>query len=195
MRTATPFLLQWAPEEKEYSAVDVTKFYIQRVPLTVRLPDAEGNPVAGTVRIYEGGRLIAQRHLSTDKSLVGTAVFELAKNAKYEISVTANEIERPRRHLTLNDDENSLTLRLQPGTDSVISLPAYVACTTAERTASTRRRGVRGQAADARASRPSQATAAGRSPRNTPGHTISRVGAAISHDRRAHAEVSDQDLW
>ncbi|HET6249203.1 MAG TPA: transglutaminase-like domain-containing protein [Tepidisphaeraceae bacterium] len=79
-KTDEPFLLVWDPESKEYPAVDVTGYYVNRRKVNVNVLDKEGKPSEGTVEIRQGGVLIAQGK--------GPGVtFELAADKDYAVEI------------------------------------------------------------------------------------------------------------
>ncbi len=77
-RTDTPFVMVWAPESRDYPAVDVTAYYNGRRKLTVDIAGAD-DPSARVVTVRRGSELVAQ----ADGAY---AEFELGTGVEYTVS-------------------------------------------------------------------------------------------------------------
>jgi hypothetical protein len=81
-KTDEPFVLVWDPTCKDFPAIDVTGYYVNRHKLNVNVVDHDGKPAEGIVRVRHDGVLIAQGS--------GTkASFELAADAGYAVDVSS----------------------------------------------------------------------------------------------------------
>lgn len=78
-RTSMPFHMVWAPSSPDYSAVDVTPYYVKRHKLTVRVVDALGLPLPSAITVRQGDHLLTA-------AASGTIVeFELAAGTNYAV--------------------------------------------------------------------------------------------------------------
>ena len=93
-QTKTPFILDWNPQSMEYSAVDVTDYYVGRQKLKLSLSQvAAGGPKVEAVEVRQNGALIA-------RSDTTPAQFELAADANYVVTAFLSggkKIDRPIR--------------------------------------------------------------------------------------------------
>ncbi|HWE93655.1 MAG TPA: transglutaminase-like domain-containing protein [Tepidisphaeraceae bacterium] len=105
-KTGHSFIMIWDPENSNYDAVDVTKFYVRRRKLTVNATDAAGKLAQATIQVRQNGRLIAQS--------VGTsATFELAADEKYEVAAISESGEKAITEVKLGTDADaSQTMKL-----------------------------------------------------------------------------------
>lgn len=76
-KTALPFLMVWKPRSTDYSAVDVTDFYVHRQHLKLAALNAAGQPSSALLEVRKAGQLIAQsdHHSAAD--------FELGAGSDY----------------------------------------------------------------------------------------------------------------
>jgi hypothetical protein len=105
-KTGHSFILIWDPENSNYDAADVTKFYVHRRKLEVKATDAAGKAAPATIQIRQNGKLIAQS--------VGTsATFELAADEKYEVAAISESGEKAIAEVKLGTDADaSQTMKL-----------------------------------------------------------------------------------
>ena len=110
-QTGVAFPLVWNPSNKDYPAVDVTRYYAGRRKLTVTVAAPEGKAATGKVQVRSGDELVAQD--------AGEKVaFDLPAGAAYTVDVAAaagrTQAKVP---VELPDDaDRTVTVRLTPST-------------------------------------------------------------------------------
>ncbi len=84
-KTPEPFVMTWAPSRTDVSAVDVSRYYIKRGKLAVRVVGEDGKPAQATIRIVQKPWTIGQ--------IAGATVsFEVAADAEYVVRAAAGEL-------------------------------------------------------------------------------------------------------
>ena len=112
-RTDVPFILVWDPSCTDYSAVDVTGYYVHRQHLQVSVPESVGPAPEATIQVRRGDRLIGQaigRH----------ADFELAADADYKVQALLPGGRMIREDVRLPRDSDA-DLHLRAPTDATKS--------------------------------------------------------------------------
>ena len=79
-KTEEPFLLVWDFKSREFPAVDVTGYYVNRRKMNVSVVDKDGKPVEGMVQVRQNDVLIAQ-------GKGPKVMFELAADAEYSVGL------------------------------------------------------------------------------------------------------------
>lgn len=103
-RTDLPFLLIWDPKATDYSAVDVTGYYVHRQKLTVNFPHEDHSADKTAIEVRRDGQLIAFGHGPS-------ASFELAANTPYEV-----------QSIPPHGDKSTKPVTLPANTDAVVEL-------------------------------------------------------------------------
>lgn len=102
-RTDLPFLLVWDPESKDYSAVDVTGYYVARKALKVTVA---GGGEGTAVEVRQGGRLVG-------RSTGATAAFDLAAGAEYAVRAVGADGKKAEKDVKLpKDADTTVELKL-----------------------------------------------------------------------------------
>jgi transglutaminase-like putative cysteine protease len=116
-RTKTPFVLVWDPASTEYSAVDVTAYYIGRRKLKVATLDEAGKPGNAFVEVRQGGFLLAC-------AAPRTAEFELAAGSDYVVRALYRDGRTLERTVRLPAEADLVTELRETGSIAPASTPA-----------------------------------------------------------------------